>query len=201
MATIYDLKPRFQARLRPYVEALAETGITANMVTAGALALSIVWGLWIGSQGLAAVAMFLLPVILFIRMALNAVDGMLAREHGQKTRLGALFNELADLASDAALYMPMALLPGIPGWLLILTVMLGLIAEMAGAIAPQIGASRRYDGPFGKSDRAVFFGLFGVLWAVGLVQGWTWIYLLAGCALALWCLWNRIRRALAEAPE
>ena len=201
MASIYDLKPRFQAWLRPYVGALAEAGITANMVTGVALVLSIIWGLWIGSVGLAAVAMFLLPVILFVRMALNAVDGMLAREHNQKSRLGALFNELADVAADAALYMPMALLPGVPGWLLILTVTLGLIAEMAGAIAPQIGATRRYDGPFGKSDRAVFFGLFGVLWAIGLMDGWTAIYLVIGCALALWCLANRIRRALAEAPE
>ena len=198
MASIYDLKPRFQARLRPYTQALAEAGITANMVTAVALVFSLVWGLWIGSGGLATVAMFLLPLILFVRMALNAIDGMLAREHGQKTLFGALFNELADVASDAALYLPMALLPGIPGWLLVSTVMLGLIAEMAGAIAPQIGSSRRYDGPFGKSDRAVFFGLFGVLWALGLVQGWAWVYLLIGCALALWCLNNRIRRAIAE---
>ena len=198
MASIYDLKPRFQAKLRPYTQALAEAGITANMVTAVALVFSLVWGLWIGSGGLATVAMFLLPLILFVRMALNAIDGMLAREHGQKTLFGALFNELADVASDAALYLPMALLPGIPGWLLVSTVMLGLIAEMAGAIAPQIGSSRRYDGPFGKSDRAVFFGLFGVLWALGLVQGWAWVYLLIGCALALWCLNNRIRRAIAE---
>ena len=198
MASIYDLKPRFQAKLRPYAQSLAEAGITANMVTGVALVFSLVWGLWIGSGGLATVAMFLLPLILFIRMALNAIDGMLAREHGQKTLFGALFNELADVASDAALYLPMALLPGIPGWLLVSTVMLGLIAEMAGAIAPQIGSSRRYDGPFGKSDRAVFFGLFGVLWALGLVQGWAWVYLLVGCALALWCLSNRIRRAIAE---
>ena len=198
MASIYDLKPRFQAKLRPYTQALAEAGITANMVTGVALVFSLVWGLWIGSGGLATVAMFLLPLILFVRMALNAIDGMLAREHGQKTLFGALFNELADVASDAALYLPMALLPGIPGWLLVSTVMLGLIAEMAGAIAPQIGSSRRYDGPFGKSDRAVFFGLFGVLWALGLVQGWAWIYLMIGCALALWCLSNRIRRAIAE---
>jgi len=68
-------------------------------------------------------------------------------------------------------------------------------------LAPLIGAERRYDGPFGKSDRAVFFGLFGVLWALGLMTGWTTIYLLIGCGLALWCLRNRITRAIAEAPE
>ena len=43
-------------------------------------------------------------------MALNAIDGMLAREYGQKSRLGAYLNELGDVVSDAALYAPFALL-------------------------------------------------------------------------------------------
>ena len=30
-------------------------------------------------------------------MALNAIDGMLAREHGQKSTLGAYLNELTDV--------------------------------------------------------------------------------------------------------
>ena len=37
-------------------------------------------------------------------MAFNAIDGMLAREFGQKSRLGAYLNELTDVVSDAALY-------------------------------------------------------------------------------------------------
>ena len=198
MASIYDLKPRFQAKLRPYTQALAEAGITANMVTGVALVFSLVWGLWIGSGGLATVAMFLLPLILFVRMAPERHR----RDAGARTRAEDALRRALQRAGRRGLrrrlYLPMALLPGIPGWLLVSTVMLGLIAEMAGAIAPQIGSSRRYDGPFGKSDRAVFFGLFGVLWALGLVQGWAWIYLMIGCALALWCLSNRIRRAIAE---
>ena len=50
----------------------------------------------------------LLPLWLFVRMALNAVDGMLAREFGQKSRLGAYLNEISDVVSDAALYAPFA---------------------------------------------------------------------------------------------
>src|SRR5947207_2460802 len=61
----------------------------------------------------------LLAAFLFIRMALNAVDGMLAREHGMKSKLGAILNELGDVVSDAALYLPFALLAGAYGWLVV----------------------------------------------------------------------------------
>ena len=46
-------------------------------------------------------------------MALNALDGMLAREFNQKSRLGAVLNELGDVVSDTALYLPIALVPGV----------------------------------------------------------------------------------------
>ena len=36
-------------------------------------------------------------------------------------------------------------------------VVLTLVSEMTGVVAVQIGASRRYDGPMGKSDRAFVF--------------------------------------------
>lgn len=200
MASVYDLKPRFQARLRPYVQRLADRGTTPNQITAAALVLSMLHGLWIGSGFLTVLALLALPVTLFARMALNAIDGLLAREHEMRSRLGGLFNELADVAADAALYLPLALLAGMPGWALVAVVTLGLIAEYAGAIGPQIGASRRYEGPFGKSDRAVYFGLMAVLLALGLLGGtWLWSYLALGAALALWCTWNRVRRALSEA--
>ncbi len=42
-------------------------------------------------------------------MAFNAIDGMLAREHNQQSKLGAFLNELTDVVSDAALYLPFAL--------------------------------------------------------------------------------------------
>ncbi len=91
---------------------------------------------------------------------------MLAREFGQKSRLGAYLNELTDVVADAALYLPFALLaPFAPGWVATVIV-LAVISEFAGVLGPMVGASRRYDGPMGKSDRAFVFGALG-LW-VGL---------------------------------
>jgi CDP-diacylglycerol--glycerol-3-phosphate 3-phosphatidyltransferase len=91
MASIYDLKPKFQSLLRPITNALAQLGITANQVTVFAMLLSFAAGTMIHFSHSLGV-LLLLPVVLFLRMALNAIDGMLAREHNQKTPLGAILN-------------------------------------------------------------------------------------------------------------
>ena len=115
MPTIYDLKPRFQALLRPLAARLARAGITANQVTMAAAVLSLMAGVLIALQPGARLPFLFLPPVLFVRMALNAIDGMLAREHGMKTPLGAILNELGDLFSDIALYAPLGLVPGVSG--------------------------------------------------------------------------------------
>lgn len=198
MASIYDLKPRFQGLLRPIVGRLARNGVTANQVTVLAALLSILTGTLLSCWPTARWPLFLVPVVLFLRMALNAVDGMLAREHGQKSRLGAVLNELTDVISDSALYLPFALIPGLDPRLIIAAVVLAIIGEMAGVVAIQIGAERRYDGPMGKSDRAFAFGLLALLLGLGLTPGWWTTALLALIVLlGVVTILNRSRRALA----
>ena len=114
-------------------------------------------------------------------MALNAVDGMLAREHGMKSRLGAMLNELGDVVSDTALYLPLALVPGIRPATVVAPVVLAGLAEMAGVVGVQIGASRRYDGPVGKSDRALAFGALCLALGLGAPAGRWLDVLLAWC--------------------
>jgi CDP-diacylglycerol--glycerol-3-phosphate 3-phosphatidyltransferase len=136
---------------------------------------------------------------LFLRMALNAIDGMLAREHNMQSELGGILNELGDVISDSALYLPFALVPGISPLFVVTVVLLSVLTEMAGVVAVQIGASRRYDGPMGKSDRAFAFGLLALLLGIGLEPGW-W----ANAALVLVAILsaltvvNRAVKALSE---
>lgn len=200
MASIYQLKPAFQNLLRPLVRALARTGVTPNQVTVAALLLSAANGAAVAAYSEQRWPLLLLAPVLFVRMALNAIDGMLANEHGMKTRLGAMLNELGDVAADAALYLPLALVPGFPPALVVSTVVLAVISEMAGVMGVQIGASRRYDGPSGKSDRAFAFGAMGLLVGLGVPTGW-WITLVLGVLVALLALTiiNRARNALREA--
>ncbi len=199
MATIYDLKPKFQARLRPIAAWLVRAGVTANGVTVAALVLSAAQGAWLALEPGAALLLLVLPVSLFIRMALNAVDGLMAKEHGQASAAGAVLNELSDVIADAVLYLPFALIPGINASLVVLVVVAGIIAEMAGALGPLIKAPRRYDGPFGKSDRAFAFGLLAVIIGVGFAPGrWTSVYLAILLALSVVTVINRARAIVAE---
>ena len=126
---------------------------------------------------------------------------MLAREFGQQSRLGAYLNELTDVIADSALFLPFALIPGV-NLLLILLVTLGAIfSEYAGVLGPMVGASRRYDGPMGKSDRAFVFGVIGAGVAVGwLAPLWINIILAVIAGLLVYTLINRVRRGLAQLP-
>ena len=197
--SIYELKPRFQALLRPLVRKLHAWGVTANQVTLAACVISIAVGAVIALDPAQRALFLLLPAWLFARMALNAVDGMLAREFGQASKLGAYLNEITDVVSDAALYAPFALLPGASGWLVATVVVLSVISEMAGVLGVSVGASRRYDGPMGKSDRAFVFGLLGLLVGLGLElqTHFTWIFA-ALAVLIAFTIVRRVRSGLAE---
>ena len=200
MASIYALKPAFQGLLRPLTNALAGAGVTANTVTVAAAVLSLVVGTALAVSPGSPGVLLLLPAALFARMALNAIDGMLAREHGQKSKLGALLNEIGDVVSDAALYLPLALVPGFDPRLAVGIVVLAGLSEMTGVLGPTIGASRRYDGPMGKSDRAFVFGLLALLLGLGVTPG-TWLVVAQAAILVLLLVtvWNRAARALREA--
>ena len=199
MISIYQLKPRFQSLLRPLARYCAKAGISANIVTVFAMMLSLALGTLLDSAGQHRALFMLLPLWMFLRMALNAIDGMLAREFGQKTALGAYLNELTDVISDAALYLPFVLITPF-GWASIgAVVFLSTVSEMAGALGPMIGAERRYDGPMGKSDRAFVFGVLG-LW-VGLtpnLPAWLfWIMPVISAAIVL-NIFNRVRNGVAS---
>ena len=196
--TIYDLKPAFQNLLRPVCNGCARAGITPNQVTAAALLISIVVGVTFAIFPAERWAAFLIPLWLFLRMALNAIDGMLAREHNMQSRLGGILNELGDVVSDTAIYLPFALVPGISPPLIIAIVILAILTEMAGVVAVQVGGDRRYDGPMGKSDRAFGFGLLALLLGLGLEPGyWSTGILVIIAALSAITIVNRCRKALA----
>jgi CDP-diacylglycerol--glycerol-3-phosphate 3-phosphatidyltransferase len=197
--TLYAIKPAFQNLLRPACRALARAGVTANQVTLAAMLLSVVTGAALAILREETWALLLLPAALLVRMALNAIDGMLAREHDMQSALGGLLNELGDVISDIALYVPFGLIAGVSPVMVNAAVVLAVLSEMTGVAAVQIGASRRYDGPMGKSDRAVGFGLLAVLLGCGLQPG-TWVNACLGIIVILTAvtILNRARAALQE---
>lgn len=199
--SVYQLKSRFQSLLRPLVARLYKGGITPNQVTVMAAVGSLLLGtlLFLSPD---TWVFALIPLWMLIRMALNAIDGMLARDYSQQSHLGAYLNELADIVSDAILYLPFAILMGVEPALIIALTLLAIISEYAGVLGVMVGAERRYDGPMGKSDRALIFGTLGLVVALGWLTPF-WLNLVFGAVIFLLCLtiYNRIRSGLTQAQN
>jgi CDP-diacylglycerol--glycerol-3-phosphate 3-phosphatidyltransferase len=195
--SIYALKPRFQQLLRPAVRALHRRGISANQVTLAACAVSLLLGLLLCALADSPRWFWLLPLWFFLRMALNAVDGMLAREFGQQSALGGYLNEITDVAADAALYLPFAFIAPFGGLQIGLLIFLAAMSEFCGVLGQVHGNGRRYDGPMGKSDRAFVFGALALWYALaGSLPGWLDAVMWLLIAALLWTCWRRVANGL-----
>lgn len=197
--SIYDLKPKFQNLLRPLVIKLEQRGVTANQVTLTACAISVILGLILTALSGYHWLFILIPIWLFVRMALNAIDGMLAREFNQKSRLGGYLNEITDVVSDAALYLPFAFVHPFDALQIGLIIWLSALTEFCGVLGQVQGKTRRYDGPLGKSDRAFLFGVLGLVYvfAPTLLDFLYWVLWTDIILLIVTCV-KRVKSGLAE---
>ena len=197
--SIYDLKPKFQNLLRPLVITLEQRGVTANQVTLTACTISVILGLILTALSGYHWLFILIPIWLFVRMALNAIDGMLAREFNQKSRLGGYLNEITDVVSDAALYLPFAFISPFDTLQIGLIIWLSALTEFCGVLGQVQGKTRRYDGPLGKSDRAFLFGVLGLVYVfVPVLPDFLyWLVWIAIILLIATCV-KRVKFGLAE---
>lgn len=202
MPSIYQLKPAFQNLLRPIVNILAALKISPNQITSFAFLASMASGAWIYFSDASKESLLFLPAFLFIRMALNAIDGMLAREHNKESHSGAILNELGDVLSDTFIYLPFVIIQDISKEAVIGIVILSIISEMAGLTGIQIGSKRRFDGPMGKSDRAFIFGIIALLIGFGIKPD-IWINISLGIVniLLVITVINRSYKALKESDN
>ncbi len=201
MASLYDLKPRFQALLRPLAHGLLRAGVTPNAVTLAALLLSLAMGAALVAWPASAWVLAAVPLVLLLRMALNALDGMMAREGGLESKLGLVLNEVGDILADGAIYLPLALALGVDPLLAACFFLLAAASEAAGLAGIATGAGRRYDGPFGKSDRAAAIGALAIVAAAGVpFAGWIGWAFAALCALTALTVANRMAKAARGKP-
>jgi CDP-diacylglycerol--glycerol-3-phosphate 3-phosphatidyltransferase len=199
VTTLTLLKPRFRRRLRPVAAWLASRGVTANQVTVTSLIGSLVVGAALSIFGDHPGIFGLLPAWLLVRMGCATIDGTLAVDFGQKSRVGGILNEVGDILSDGALMLPLAFVPPFaPTWVGIV-VALTALCEIVG-IAPLVsGRSRRLEGPFGKADRTFALGATGSWICFGSLPANAALLMPAFAILLVVTIINRARFATAEA--
>ncbi len=200
LPSVYDFKPRFQRLLHPVSDWLAKKRVTANMVTYSALFGSMLVGAGIAIFGPRSIRVLLvLPVWLLIRMALNAIDGMMAREYKMVSNFGFVLNEAGDVLSDVFLYLPLAFLAK-DALLPVYVFCIGaILTEFCGIIPKTLGFGRRYDGPMGKSDRAFWIGLLSIVASVYpmTIIWWKYVFIVMALMEIVTCI-KRINNGLKE---
>ncbi|MCS4303360.1 CDP-alcohol phosphatidyltransferase family protein [Chryseobacterium sp. BIGb0232] len=163
MISVYKLKPKFQQLLTPVLLFLNKNKITANQITISSILLSAIIGVLFWNADSSKWLFLSLPIGLLLRMALNALDGMMARRFNQTSKLGEVLNEVGDIVSDVIIFFPLLKFQPESIYLIVIFIVLSVINEFAGLIGKIVGKERRYDGPMGKSDRALILGLYGLL--------------------------------------
>ena len=208
MISVYSIKPQFQRVLTPILGLLHRAKVTANQITLWACVLSLVIGILFWFAGDVGTWLYLcLPVGLLIRMALNALDGMMARCYNQITRKGELLNEVGDVVSDTIIYFPLLKYHPESLYFIVAFIALSIINEYAGVMGKVLSAERRYDGPMGKSDRAFVLSLYGVVCLFGINLSGYSVYIFGVIDLLLvLSTWIRIKKTLkvtrnSQTPE
>jgi CDP-diacylglycerol--glycerol-3-phosphate 3-phosphatidyltransferase len=196
----YSLKPQFQCLLMPLRNFLIRQRISPNAVTLTSCFLCIVYAgllLWTNSS------LFILgmPLFLLLRMIFNALDGMIASATDSQSALGSILNEICDVISDFALFVAFVLILPVPLVLWWLLIALSVLSEFISLAVYQATGTRPFFGPFGKSDRALYLGIFAILLLLYpdtemLIQA----YIIVGISLASLTIYNRLKISLLYKP-
>jgi len=200
MLSVYKLKPQFQALLQPLLLRLRKWGFSPNLLTLLGIAISLAMGIY-AYYGDQTIALVLMPIVLLLRMALNALDGMMARQFNLQSKMGAALNEIGDVVSDIVLYFPLYVLFAVDQIWIMSFLLLSVLNEFAGLLGQALGGARRYDGPMGKSDRALVVGVLSLLFLFKAPIYWqlTWIWMVVFCLL-IWSTFKRLKNAVHEGP-
>ncbi len=199
MISIYKIKPQFQRVLTPVLELMHRKHITANQITVSASILSIIIGVMFWFADYNKWFYLALPVGLLLRMALNALDGMMARRYNQISRKGEMLNELGDVISDTIIYLPLIKHQPESLYMIVVFIAMSIINEYAGIMGKVISTNRNYDGPMGKSDRAFILGLYGFVCLCGVdISSYSLYLFIVIVLLLLISTWIRIKKALYE---
>jgi CDP-diacylglycerol--glycerol-3-phosphate 3-phosphatidyltransferase len=162
-AGIYSLKPAFVRSLRKVEDILVARNVSADVLTFAAIPVSLAAGACIAAGGLLEEPLWWLPVpfLCLTRLALNALDGSVARRTGTARPLGLVFNEVADRGSDALMIGATAFVA--TPVLAAAAVAATFTTSIAALLSVHLVGERDASGPMGKADRVMVLAFASLL--------------------------------------
>jgi CDP-diacylglycerol--glycerol-3-phosphate 3-phosphatidyltransferase len=160
---IYKIKPKFQKALGGIERDLVRRRVHPDYLTLGALALSAFGGLLLFAANWVSILELLIIPVAIGRTALNALDGLVARDTGLARPWGEVLNEFSDRLADVALLTGVAFAPGSNYRIGAVVIVVMLLSSYLGTAAKAAGGKRQYVGVMGKADRMIYLSVASLL--------------------------------------
>lgn len=197
---IYSIKPKFQQVLSPIKNYFVRHRIGPTAINIWGLIFSFLAGCALYYSYLDERILISVPILVFVRTAFNALDGLVSRELNIASRFGEVLNEFIDRVSDAAIFIGLALLPGVNYMLGSITVIVILLNSYLSIVSKAAGGSRQYGGFMGKADRMLYLGIAAILVIIlNRIEIWNYLllFILVGTVITLCQRFIDTRRELA----
>lgn len=176
--TLPSLEGHARRVLDPLISRVGDLGLAPHQVKALATAACVLAGLVL-SLDLTARAWWIWPAVVVIRVGADLLEPTLKRRPASPA--GTWVSVLAEPVADAALFLPLLLVPGVPALGVGAFVALSAVVEHAASL------TGRVDGPLARSERLVYLlplvvgaarggvpALFGAVWLGIGVLGLAW---------------------------
>jgi CDP-diacylglycerol--glycerol-3-phosphate 3-phosphatidyltransferase len=200
MKGLYGIKPWFVRRLRRVEDKLVARRVSPAAITWSAVAVSVLAGCALAGGGITRnyTWWFLVPPLAVVRLALNALDGSVARRTDRASHSGAVVNEIADRAADTAFMVPAAF--AVEPALAVGATAAAYLTSLTGVMGSATGTGRLTGGPMGKADRVALIALGAVAGAASASPeplAIALVVVVAGCVVTVV---TRIRVLVSEEP-
>jgi len=178
------MKTKTQSRLENILLPIAKKiNVNPNLLTVLSILLTLGSAYYIlKSELVVAAALFLVGALL------DALDGMVAREHHRTTKFGAFFDQFADRLNDGAMVIAIVLAGYISVLIGILALFSVLLASYMSAVMDSLTGKRIGEAISFRPLRsiAIFLGL-----ALGYLEAAVWVLLFIG----IWSIIYRLFKA------
>jgi len=153
MSGLYAIKPWFVRSLERIEDRLVAGGVSADTLSYAAVAVSALAGCALAVGFMVHPAWwFAVAPLALVRLALNALDGSVARRTGMARPFGKVINEISDRLSDVFFIAPLALF--VPFSFVLVALVVTSITSTCGLLGDVVGHARLTQGPMGKADRS-----------------------------------------------
>jgi phosphatidylglycerophosphate synthase len=178
---LYRLKPASQAVVAPVARWLVRHRVAPDAVTWAAVPVALAGGLCLALSATFPALLLLVPLAAALRLALNLLDGMVARERGATHALGEVWNEVGDRLADIGFIGGLAFHPAIDPRLALGAVIAAVVASYVGIAARAAGGRRQYGGLMSKPGRMATLAVAAVL--AFILADPVWLAVAAGVIL------------------